>query len=483
MSLNFADLVILGDDLSGIAAGGLLAKRGFNVLVVDRPCPDETVSLPGLDSRIFKSIIGKLGIPESRLRGLTKNKTNFQIILPEHRIDIKPEQEDLFEELCREFPKQDEWIREFFSEVEMIHQHETLPLLKNIPWASWKEKRHFLKKKRDCSWPTWVEVLEKIPIDLQAILKAWIQFLADNPVVGTDSFQPFSLLTEDNSRTVTIKGGLKELKQIFYEKIEYFGGTILQEPPENYLLETESNIVKGIQMEGYHFMTHCRYLFGNGAFSEFVTHVPKGFRTRRYRKKMEQEPAARALTIHFVADAQIIPDQMCQNVLFIKDPAKPLLDSNYFQIHCRPILTKQDKGDEDQVMLSVRYFLPPDVCVEINHASVDAFERRHEAIEQSLKWLIPFSEGKLHRLAPKVHYGTQDLFDRPTDDYQEFFNAAKRNIRYTPSFSFPNLVTPYQNLYALGQDQLGWLGLEGRLHGAMKVIDCIWEKEEKRRSP
>ena len=48
MSLNFADLIVLGDDISGIAAGSLLAKRGFNVMVLDRPSSSHPLSLPGL---------------------------------------------------------------------------------------------------------------------------------------------------------------------------------------------------------------------------------------------------------------------------------------------------------------------------------------------------------------------------------------------------------------------------------------------------
>jgi len=147
MTLNFADLIVLGDDISGIAAGSLLAKRGFNVLVVDRPAPSRAMSIPGLETRGFRSFISKLGIPEARLRSLKKNPIAFQVVLPDHRIDVTSDEEHLFSELDREFPEYEEWTRQLFDEIESTQEEEARPLLTFLPWLSWREKRRFLKKK------------------------------------------------------------------------------------------------------------------------------------------------------------------------------------------------------------------------------------------------------------------------------------------------------------------------------------------------
>ena len=76
MSLNFCDLLVLGSDLSGVMAATLLAKRGMNVLVLDDE--NETEPLPnlltGLGSRSFKSLLGKLMIPDTKLQMLHENQ-------------------------------------------------------------------------------------------------------------------------------------------------------------------------------------------------------------------------------------------------------------------------------------------------------------------------------------------------------------------------------------------------------------------------
>lgn len=318
MSLNFADLVVLGDDLSGIAAGSLLAKRGLSVMVSDRPTPNHAISLPGLENHLFKSVVGKMGIAESRLRALQRNKISFQVILPNHRIDVTPHNDHLFEEFQREFPTESDWLRDLFEDVEAIHEEEARPLLHMIPCLNWREKRRYLRQKRDYEWPRWTEKLQELPASLQAFFKAWILFLAGNPTSFADAIQPFSLLSAENRSTMTVKGGWRELKQLFLEKIEYFGGTILPEPPADYELETESSHIKGVLFDGFRFATRCRYLVGNESFPEVISHFPKGFRTRRYRRQMSRSPSAREYTLHFLTSSKILPEPMCQNVLFIR---------------------------------------------------------------------------------------------------------------------------------------------------------------------
>ena len=332
MSLNFADLIVMGDDISGVAAGSLLAKRGFNVMVVDRPTSKNPISLAGLEGRSFKSFLSKVGIPATRLRPIRKNDTSFQIVLPEHRIDVGTDEDHLLEEIAREFPRHQDWSEKLLEEVEAAHEEEARPLLSKLPWTNWREKRRFLKQKKQIGWPQWTEALQDLPSSMQAFFKAWLLFLSENPTGRADTLQPFSLFAAENRGTSTVKGGWTELKRIFFEKIEYYGGTIMPEPPADYLFEAESSSIKGIIFDGYHFSTRCRYLLGNDPFSEQVAHIPRTFRTRRYCRQMSRRPAVHKYTIRFLTSSAILPEPMCQDIVCVQDPTKPLLDTNYFQI-------------------------------------------------------------------------------------------------------------------------------------------------------
>jgi len=315
---------------------------------------------------------------------------------------------------------------------------------------------------------------------MQAFFKAWILFLADNPVSFADSLQPFSLLTAEDRSTVTVRGGMKELKRIFLDKIEYFGGTIIEEPPADYVFETESSQVRGVIFDGYHFSTRCRYLLGNEPFGEQLAHIPRSLRTRRYCRQMNRQPTSREYKISFLTSSAILPEPMCQDILFIQDPVQPLIDSNYFRMHATAIPNPPDH-DED-MLLEVAYYLPTTDEPELTEEAMEAFERRHDEIEACIRNFIPFSYGKFRRIFPLPGTNQDDLFDDAGQDYTHFMQKARREERYPPSFSFPGLGTPFDNLLTLGPDQLSWLGLGGRLQGALKAVEYIWDKDGRHRN-
>ena len=250
---------------------------------------------------------------------------------------------------------------------------------------------------------------------------------------------------------------------------------ILREAPSEYRMTPESSQIKGIELEGYNFLTRCRYLLGNESFQHFVDRVPRNLRTRRYRRQREQAPSIREYQIHFLTSAEALPEQMCQDVLYVRDPSLPLLGTNYLHIQTSALL--QPYGENEDTLLKVTYSLP----AEPQERKIDFFEQQHETIETYLHELIPFSRGRLRRLFPLYEEPQGNLFSQSAEDYSRFLEKADRKVHYPPSFGFPSLATPYSNLYILGPDQLGWLGLEGRLHGAMKAVDLIWAKESKLR--
>jgi hypothetical protein len=170
---------------------------------------------------------------------------------------------------------------------------------------------------------------------------------------------------------------------------------------------------------------------------------------------------------------------MAQDVVCIQDPTAPLIDTNYFHVRVMKV-TQPPAPDEDTIM-EVSYYLPHLPEATLSQELVEEFERRHDSIERALRQLLPFSQGKLRRIYPLPGNGQDELFDSGVHDYTPFLQLARREGRYPPSFSFPSLTTPFNNLFTLGPDQLGWLGLPGRIQSAMKVVDCIWDMETKQK--
>ncbi len=112
MSTSFYDVVVLGSDLAATVGGAVLAHRGFRVLMAGVPVEERYTigpySLPraplafvGIEGPTLKRIIGELNLVQLLRRRLEPNRPAYQLLLPDHRIDVG---DDLGRELGREMP-------------------------------------------------------------------------------------------------------------------------------------------------------------------------------------------------------------------------------------------------------------------------------------------------------------------------------------------------------------------------------------------
>jgi hypothetical protein len=111
------DVCVLGTQLGGVAAGALLARRGFRVLHVDAdgrgtgyeeggwrlPWGPALVPTP----RAFPAaqlVLAELGLASEAVRLLEPSRTPLQILLQRHRLDLPVSRSDRTAELRREWP-------------------------------------------------------------------------------------------------------------------------------------------------------------------------------------------------------------------------------------------------------------------------------------------------------------------------------------------------------------------------------------------
>lgn len=479
MSLNFCDLLIIGSDLSGLLAGTLLAKRGLSVLVLedeDHALAEPNV-LAGLDSRLFKSILGKLTIPEGRLKILKKNDVAYQIVLPKSRFNISEKPSAFFREIQREFPAQMAFFEKLNSDVDLFRKQSLETLTPLLPITDKKEKKLFVKLVKSLSHTELDSLISQGDPEIKAFLLAQLQLLSQGGILTPLFFQLFFLLSSESFATYSIEGGPGALKQLLFEKIEYFGGSI-QKAQEGYELVVKKREVKGVKLAQCRYITRCRYVLGNNKIQDFYRLVPKGWRTHWARKKAAKlSPEGSEFTVLYVIDSAKLPSPMKENLLLISEPAQALQGLNYLRINIQKKPSHiEGAGD---TLLSVVYQLP----IKDIEKTVSEFEALHEAITQKLLKLIPFSESSLKRVFPKISLEDDCLFPESSEDYALFRKEAQRRLWYTPSFFYPELGSPYQNLFTVGPSVLSWLGVEGKVMAAMKAVDLIWGQEIKSRNP
>ncbi len=111
------DVCVIGSQLGGVAAGALLARRGYRVLHVDADgfgtgyedggwrIPWGPALLPVLRALpSAEAILAELGLATDASRLLEPARAGLQILLPRNRLDLPPARAERFAELRREWP-------------------------------------------------------------------------------------------------------------------------------------------------------------------------------------------------------------------------------------------------------------------------------------------------------------------------------------------------------------------------------------------
>ncbi len=490
MSLNFCDLLIVGSDLSGIITGTLLAKRGLNVLLLDDEREDDPVPniVTGLGSRAFKSLLGKLMIPESKLQMIHENPVSCQVVFPRHRLDLSTSRTAFLKEVEREFPKEKDALTDLLGEIDRLRESYLDELLSFFPITGMKEKKAFSRWFDRFPWEKVHELWMTLSPTLKAFLRAQIRFVARGSLSDGDPplVQMLLFLPPEQDASFSLRGGLRELKKLFYDKLDYFGGMVHPLGDDPYSFVAKSREIRALQMERYNFPTRCRYLLGNTNIQTIYRKLPSSIFLLPFhfaRKKMETlTPEEYVGVLQYRVSSQVLPVPMKENVVLISDPEAPLSGTNYIELNLSPLpkSLKEDARDDD-TLLVVSYPITGELLQQENWEAA-AVKTTHEEIDQKIRKLIPFSEGRLQLLYPSAngHSQSQDLFP-VGDDFALFEKRARLHTSFSSTLFFPSLTTPFKNLFMVGPNILPWCGMEGKLLSSFKAVEMIWAQENKTR--
>ncbi|TNF63913.1 MAG: hypothetical protein EP303_02175 [Deltaproteobacteria bacterium] len=115
MPTSFYDVVVLGTHLEPLLCAALLAREGLRVLVLGQGVPNPSYTLgdvevephgltiAGAQSPIVQNTLDELALRQD-VRQRMDRANVFQLLLPEHRINVHPKAERWLVELARELP-------------------------------------------------------------------------------------------------------------------------------------------------------------------------------------------------------------------------------------------------------------------------------------------------------------------------------------------------------------------------------------------
>lgn len=478
MSLNFCDLLVLGSDLSGVMTATLLAKRGLNVLILDDEEEDEPGPnlATGIGSRAFRSLLGKLMIPDSRLAILHENKVSCQVVFPRHRVDLYTSRPLFLKEIEREFPGEKEVLEELLQEIDALRENYLDEILSFLPLIGTREKKRFLKWYQGFPGEKTLSLWGRLSPELQALLKCKIKFLSRGDLIEPLVLQLLLFLPPEEGQTFTIRGGIRELKKLFFNRLDYFGGMVHPLGREPFQVMTKGREVRAVQLSRYNFPTRCRFLLGNTDVRKLYQELPSPFfpflfgRTKK--KILSLQPREERHIFQYYARREVFPLPMKEN-LVVGDPLSPLEGINYLEVNWTPLA----KGTPDgfDTLLTVSLTLSP---------GTNSDASLQEEVDKKIRHLIPFAEDHLKKIFPQKNEPAEEpeLFpesDRPPEE----ISPQVHRVAYPPSLFFPPIDSPLKNLFVVGPNILDWLGLEGKMLAALRAVDLIWSRELKVRNP
>lgn len=482
---KYCDIFVIGTELPGLMTAAFLARRGLSVQVMDFDIFSENKSFPQplclthSHSKLFKSLLGRLNVPESAMQQLQSAESTLQIIFPKNRIDLTDNPQLFFEELDREFPESAEKLKSFYeSQTKTTHDCDLNDLFQKLLPTTWSQKLQLKKFIRQNN-------LDKLASDLENLvrhhpkLKSFFdaQFLlsCQSLIEKPFAYQSSELLKPNDGEIFHVYSQIDTLKKILKERIIYHEGVIIKKSQIKELL-FKKGVFDGVKLENPDGTVFTKYILWNNSFDQLKDILPKKW---RFRKIIKQAQSIRFehhwFSARFKINSEYIPSLLKKTVIDIYDPTQPLTDGNLllYQIH------SSAKNPQDTFIDA--HFLLKDSALE---EPEDFFTPYLDSIQKRLNHLLPFSKNKLERVFPLSQKQTPSdtLFPMEQDDFEIFkYLAQKYGVTSVRDSSFYNLFklshkTPAPNLYITNPLILSSLGFESKLMLGLKITDIIWQE-------
>lgn len=489
---RYCDVLIIGTELPGLITGAFLARRGLTVQVLDldpyarNEKEPDPFCVAHLHSKLLRSILGRLNVPENDIQGLTAHDSPLQVIFPRKRIDVSPNPVSFYEELEREFPEQHAEIKHFYENLTQIkHQAHVQELYSLMLPTGFSERRalskfvklHGLDKRLDeLNLPDLPDKTLQTFINSQLKLVTYAHL--DHPF----AFQVAELLNPIEGEILSIQGGHHYLKKLFLDRILHHEGGVKHEAKIDKLL-FRHGIFSGATLTSGEGDVLSRYVIWNAQLRTLLDYLPKMFRFRGLRKRIEAiKPQGYWFTAHYEVPRRFIPSPMKENMIVIANPQETLTGSNYLYVQI-----KNSDPPTETTRLSASYLLPADVI----DGPDSSFASLHHEVLETLRELIPFADENLVQVFPLTSVVRDEgtLFPLRENDFEIFRQTARDHpIYHSQADSFSDLFpithkTAAPNFYITSPEILGCLGYEGKYMLGLKVTDIIWgdvEKEKKR---
>lgn len=359
MGVSFYDVVVVGLRLGALAAGALLARRGFRVLLIghdDLPAayPIETPQGPislyrtpftvtAADSPALRRVFTELALSQTFRRRATALDPCMQVVLPRHRIDYVGDAAELEREIKREFPEVERPIADLYDRLGRWNEAIDRMVERDLVWPpdSFLERREFARAgdstpfgKRGDEGDLFAEFPEGHPFRL--VVHAQTRFADQMDPDHTSPLRLARLHGASVRGTASLEGGLDGLRRILMDKIRTHSGEV-REKERAHTVVLKRGRVSGLRFAVSDEAVGCNFVLSSSPTSAVLRLLPdRGPFDALFERTGEPQARYYRYALSVVLPTDALPAGMGREVYFVRDSSRRLADENLLYVRSFP---------------------------------------------------------------------------------------------------------------------------------------------------
>jgi hypothetical protein len=472
------DLIVLGDDLAGLVAAALCARRGMRTLLLgfeDRPAkyalgphrlPIEPLVVPGWPGRggAIDRAARELNLEHTLKRKLRDSRVALQLIGPDQRIDVSADGQVMARELARELPTTAaEAMAQAWNQAGEIARLAD-PLLAGdaaFPGAGFWERREVNKQadRAAADAAAWWQHTQEALAGSPALALLQLPATLGDTCVDPAPLAIARSLDAWRASAPGLRGDLDGLVELLLERL----GSASGERRNGRAAELGFGWSK---LSAIH--TDRGDELGAG---QVIATLPLDeltellVQSRKAPKKVFEPNEALALAgwryvLNLVVDASGVPEGMAPTVLAVVDPAAPLVGDNAFAIHLG------DPDDSGRVVVTVSAILPAAAAATEDRLP-QAMAGLRERLVARLDEIMPFVEEHIvlmhspHEALPPIVPGGRGSHEPPKTLPIPMRRLWRGAVEHGAGLAALPYTTGVKNLLVTSRQVVPQLGLEG----------------------
>jgi len=487
---NFYDAVLVGLNLPILLAGGLLAKRGFRVLVVGHGQPLPSYELAGVrmprspftltsaDSPAVSRVLSELALKQLVQRKIRPLSPAFQAVFPRHRLDFHADPERVSREVEREFPAVRRTADDFMRGTQRAWEGINTLVARDLTWppSGFFERREFTRASID--HPFGRDELGPVPLGeladdhpFRKLANAVVRF-ADGSALGEQHAERVLRLFGGWLRGAELMdGGDGALFELLIESIRAHNGEVrLGDRVERVVIKRRA--VESVRLAPSDEDVGCHFVLNGIPVSRLGRLLSDRTELDSLLDELGQpRPQFFRYTMNLLVDVEALPEGMARNV-FLIDGEPTLLKEHALRVESDRL------PDGKRALITVESLLP---AASPEAQGPDLGDLR-ERLLKSLDVLSPFIRSHLELVdSPHdgrgVFHARQGTYEMPSDHWTRGPETmpvvyAFPRTRVHGTCALP-VRTPIKRLLLCNEQVVPGLGLEGSFLAAWSAARTV----------